>query len=137
MTTFHILSMSLHALRVVVPTMMMIFFAGTSELKTFLESIPTTIIHGLNIAGGIIVVVGYAMVINMMYTAHLIPFLYLGFIVAAFSNFNLIAIGSIGIIMSMIYVQLNPKYAIQELRKENSHKNLIDKKNSSEEDELD
>lgn len=44
--------------------------------------------NGLNIAGGMIVVVGYAMVINMMRAGYLMPFFYLGFVTAAFTNFN-------------------------------------------------
>lgn len=35
-----------------------------------------------------IVVVGYAMVINMMRAGYLMPFFYLGFVTAAFTNFN-------------------------------------------------
>ena len=35
-----------------------------------------------------IVVVGYAMVINMMRAGYLMPFFYLGFVTAAFTDFN-------------------------------------------------
>ncbi len=40
-----------------------------------------------------IVVVGYAMVINMMRAGYLMPFFYLGFVTTAFTNFNLVALG--------------------------------------------
>ncbi len=65
---------------------------------------------GLNIAGGMIVVVGYAMVINMMRAGYLMPFFYLGFVTAAFTNFNLVALGVIGVVMAVLYIQLSPKY---------------------------
>ena len=61
---------------------------------------------GLNIAGGMIVVVGYAMVINMMRAGYLMPFFYLGFVTAAFTNFNLVALGVIGVVMAVLYIQL-------------------------------
>lgn len=53
-----------------------------------LNAIPEVVTGGLNIAGGMIVVVGYAMVINMMRAGYLMPFFYLGFVTAAFTNFN-------------------------------------------------
>ena len=65
---------------------------------------------GLNIAGGMIVVVGYAMVINMMRAGYLMPFFYLGFVTAAFTNFNPVALGVIGVVMAVLYIQLSPKY---------------------------
>ncbi len=57
-----------------------------------------------------IVVVGYAMVINMMRAGYLMPFFYLGFVTAAFTDFNLVALGIIGIVMAVLYIQLSPKY---------------------------
>ncbi len=59
---------------------------------------------------GMIVVVGYAMVINMMRAGYLMPFFYLGFVTAAFTNFNLVALGVIGTVMAVLYIQLSPKY---------------------------
>ncbi len=44
-----------------------------------LECIPEVVTGGPNIAGGMIVVVGYAMAINMMRAGYLMPF-YLGFV---------------------------------------------------------
>lgn len=57
-----------------------------------------------------IVVVGYAMVINMMRAGYLMPFFYLGFVTAAFTDFNLVALGVIGAVMAVLYIQLSPKY---------------------------
>ncbi|ORC40069.1 PTS sugar transporter subunit IIC, partial [Listeria monocytogenes] len=68
----------------------------------------------LNVAGGFIVVVGYAMVINMMSAKYLMPFFFLGFVVAAFTAFNLVALGVLGLVAAIIYIQLNPKYQLKE-----------------------
>ena len=38
------------------------------------------------------------------------PFLFLGFVVAAFTDFNLIALGVLGTVAAIVYIQLNPKY---------------------------
>jgi mannose/fructose/N-acetylgalactosamine-specific phosphotransferase system component IIC len=51
------------------------------------------------------------MVINMMGAQYLMPFFFLGFVVAAFTNFNLVALGVIGLVCAVVYIQLNPKYS--------------------------
>ncbi len=51
------------------------------------------------------------MVINMMGAKYLMPFFFLGFVVAAFTTFNLVALGVIGLVLAIVYIQLNPKYA--------------------------
>ncbi|PPI88181.1 PTS mannose/fructose/sorbose transporter subunit IIC [Candidatus Pantoea edessiphila] len=117
----HILALLLQGIRVAIPSLIIALSVNISIVHDFFNSIPKVITNGLNIAGGIIVVVGYAMVINMMRTGYLMPFFYLGFVIAAFANFNLIALGIIGIIMAMLYIQLSPKYNnIDNLSKNNN-----------------
>lgn len=50
------------------------------------------------------------MVINMMGANYLMPFFFLGFVTAAFTDFNLVAFGVIGLVCAIVYIQLNPKY---------------------------
>jgi PTS system mannose-specific IIC component len=50
------------------------------------------------------------MVINMMKAPYLMPIFFLGFVFAAFTNFNLVAFGVIGLVIATVYIQLNPKY---------------------------
>lgn len=75
-----------------------------------LASIPEVITRGLQVGGGVVVVVGYAMVINMMEAKHLMPFFFLGFVVAAISQLNLVALGIIGVVSAIVYIQLSPKF---------------------------
>lgn len=74
-------------MRVAIPAVIVALSVGTSEVQNMLNAIPEVVTNGLNIAGGMIVVVGYAMVINMMRAGYLMPF-FLGFVTAAFTNFN-------------------------------------------------
>jgi mannose/fructose/sorbose-specific phosphotransferase system IIC component len=106
----HILALCIQALRVSIPAVLVAMFIGTSAVQEFLGSIPPVITGGLQVAGGFIVVVGYAMVINMMEANYLMPFFFLGFIFAAFTNFNLVAFGVVGVIAAYLYIQLHPKY---------------------------
>ena len=84
-------------------------FAGLS-LQALRVAIPEVITRGLQIAGGFIVVVGYAMVINMMRAGALMPFFFLGFVIASFTNYNLVGLGILGTCLAMLYIQLNPRF---------------------------
>ncbi|PKH26906.1 PTS mannose/fructose/sorbose transporter subunit IIC [Enterobacterales bacterium CwR94] len=106
----HVSALLLQAMRIAIPAAIVAVSVGTSVVQGLLESIPEVVTNGLNIAGGMIVVVGYAMVINMMRAGYLMPFFYLGFVTAAFTNFNLVALGVIGVVMAILYIQLAPKY---------------------------
>ncbi len=83
---------------------------GAGPVNAALNAIPEVITKGLAVAGGFIVVVGYAMVINMMATAELWPFFFLGFALSAVTELNLIAMGIIGLVLALIYLQLSPKF---------------------------
>lgn len=84
----HIGALLLQAMRIAIPAVIVAISVGTAGVHALLNSIPEVVTSGLNIAGGMIVVVGYAMVINMMRAGYLMPFFYLGFVTAAFTNFN-------------------------------------------------
>ncbi|KOC89086.1 mannose/fructose/sorbose family PTS transporter subunit IIC, partial [Winslowiella iniecta] len=106
----HVSALVLQAMRIAIPALIVAVSVGTSVVHNLLNSIPDVVTNGLNIAGGMIVVVGYAMVINMMRAGYLMPFFYLGFVTAAFTDFNLVALGVIGVVMAVLYIQLSPKY---------------------------
>jgi len=106
----HIGALFLQAMRIAIPALLVAVSVGTDTVHAMLQSIPEVVTQGLNIAGGMIVVVGYAMVINMMRAGYLMPFFYLGFVVAAFTDFNLVALGVLGTVMAVLYIQLSPKY---------------------------
>ena len=100
----------LQGLRVGIPALLVAMTIGTGAVQDMLNAIPPVITGGLQVAGGFIVVVGYGMVINMMGAQYLMPFFFLGFVVAAFTNFNLVALGVVGLVCAIVYIQLNPKY---------------------------
>ena len=132
----HFTALGLQGLRVAVPTAAVAALASGDTVKHTLDAIPHVITDGLNIAGGFIVVVGYAMVINMMKARKLMPFFFLGFIFATFATTyggkamigdhskgidkwvidlapngaTLVALGILGACLAVIYVQLNPEF---------------------------
>ena len=99
----HLAGLALQALRVAIPALLVGLIAGTSAVEGALHAIPEVITRGLQI-------VGYAMVINMMEAKALMPFFFLGFVIAAFTEFNLVGLGILGLCLAILYIQLNPKY---------------------------
>ena len=106
----HYGALLLQGLRVAIPAAIVIATAETTGVKAFLDKIPVEVVEGLRIAGNVVVVVGYAMVINMMSARALMPFFFLGFVIAVFSDYNLIGLGIIGAVLAIIYIQLSPRF---------------------------
>ncbi len=67
---------------------------------------PAWLNEGMTIGGGMVVAVGYAMVINMMATREVWPFFAIGFVIAAVSDLTLIALGALGVSFGLIYLEL-------------------------------
>jgi sorbose PTS system EIIC component len=106
----HLSALGVQALRVAIPSVIVAVVVDAETVRTMLNAIPEVVTGGLGVAGGFIVVVGYAMVLNMMNVKYLMPFFFLGFIIAAYTDFNLVAFGAMGVILAIIYIQLNPRY---------------------------
>ncbi|CRY66130.1 sorbose-specific PTS uptake system component [Yersinia kristensenii] len=106
----HVSALLVQAMRVAIPVLIVSIFVSADTVSHMLSAIPTVVTHGLQIAGGFIVVVGYAMVLNMMGVKYLMPFFFLGFIVGGYLGFSLLAFGGIGLIIALLYIQLNPLY---------------------------
>ena len=68
---------------------------------------PMWLTDGLAIGGGMVVAVGYAMVINMMATKEVWPFFAIGFVLATISEITLIGLGAIGVALALIYLALS------------------------------
>ncbi|ATA20622.1 PTS system L-sorbose-specific IIC component (Man family) [Gibbsiella quercinecans] len=106
----HVSALGVQALRVAIPVLLVAMFVSADTVSQMLNAIPEVVTRGLQIAGGFIVVVGYAMVLNMMGVKYLMSFFFLGFLVGGYLNFSLLAFGGIGLIIALIYIQLNPNY---------------------------
>lgn len=102
-------SLLLQGLRVTIPALA-VLAVPTQAVMTALNAIPDWLTGGLNVGGGMIVAVGYAMVINMMATRQNWPFFFIGFALSAVSELNLVAMGIIGVALAVIYIELAPQF---------------------------
>lgn len=105
----HVASLAIQGLRIAIPTVI-VMMISPQEVTHTLNSLPKVITTGMGLAGGFIVAVGYAMLINMMATTEIWPFFFLGFALAALQDLNLIAMGIIGVCIAFVYLQLSPKF---------------------------
>lgn len=103
---WQILAICMQGLRIAIPAACLIFIPA-SAVRHFLESMPAWLNDGMAIGGGMVVAVGYALVINMMATREVWPFFIIGFAIAAISDLTLIAIGAIGVSLALIYLELS------------------------------
>ncbi|MBU7449228.1 MULTISPECIES: PTS mannose/fructose/sorbose transporter subunit IIC [Lactiplantibacillus] len=96
----------MQGLRIAIPAAL-ILAVGAAPVKAMLNAMPTWLTDGLSIGGGMVVAVGYAMVINMMASREVWPFFALGFVLAAISDITLIGLGAIGISLALMYLALS------------------------------
>ena len=102
---WHIIAICMQGVRIAIPAAL-ILAVGAGPIRSVLEAMPTWLTGGLAIGGGMVVAVGYAMVINMMATKELWPFFAIGFVLATISQITLIGLGTIGVCVALIYLKL-------------------------------
>ena len=101
-----IAAIAMQGVRIAIPAAALLFIPA-STVQGFLESMPAWLTDGMAIGGGMVVAVGYALVINMMSSKEVWPFFILGFVVAAISEITLIGLGAIGVAIALIYLNLS------------------------------
>jgi PTS system mannose-specific IIC component len=103
---WHIIAIIMQGLRIAIPAAALMVIPA-EIVQNFLMSMPAWLTDGMAIGGGMVVAVGYALVINMMATREVWPFFIIGFCLAAISDLTLIALGAIAISIALIYLKLS------------------------------
>lgn len=106
----HVSALGVQALRVAIPALIVSLFVSADMVSNMLSAIPEFVTRGLQIAGGFIVVVGYAMVLRMMGVKYLMPFFSSVSSQVATSISVCWRFGGVGVIMALLYIQLNPQW---------------------------
>jgi PTS system mannose-specific IIC component len=104
----HLFALVLQGLRIAIPAALLLAMPAEA-VQDVLNMMPEWLKGGMAVGGGMVVAVGYAMVINMMATREVWPFFALGFVFAAVSDFTLIGLGTIGVAIALIYLNLSKK----------------------------
>lgn len=89
------------------PVFIVVLF-GQDVMLNLLKIVPEWIMHGLEVAGGILPAVGFALIINSIGKPRLIPYIIIGFICVSVLGMNSLVTGIIAISIAFITV-LNRK----------------------------
>lgn len=102
---WHIVALIMQGLRIAIPAGLLLLIPA-SAVQAGLLALPDWFTGGMAVGGGMVVAVGYAMVINLMASREVWPFFFLGFALAPIKELTLIAMGIIGVAMAFIYLAL-------------------------------
>ncbi|EJO02023.1 PTS mannose/fructose/sorbose transporter subunit IIC [Oenococcus oeni] len=103
---WQVISICLQGLRIAIPAALLLVIPS-SEVRAVLNAMPSWLSDGMTIGGGMVVAVGYAMVINMMASREVWPFFVIGFVIASITDLTLIAIGALGVSLALMYLALD------------------------------
>lgn len=90
------------------------FYLGVPVIEKILDVIPEFFIHGMDVAAGILPAIGFAMLVKMMITKQMLPFLGLGFLLAAYLNVTVLGIALFATCIA-IYVYFNEDNRVTEV----------------------
>ena len=103
---WHYVALAAQGLRIAIPSGLLMFIPSEAVQKG-LGSLSVWFTGGMTVGGGMVVAVGFAMVINLMATKEVWPFFFLGFALAPLKELTLIATGIIGLVIAIVYLNLS------------------------------
>ena len=86
---WQIVAICLQGLRIALPAIALLIIPA-DQVRAALSAMPAWLNEGMTIGGGMVVAVGYAMVINMIANREVWPFFAIGFVLAAVTQLTLI-----------------------------------------------
>ena len=105
----HFGALTLQALRVAIPAWLFAQYVSQSMILHLFQALPQTLTDGFTAASGFIVVVGYAMVIRSLQVGLLMPYFFLGFLIADFSKITLLGCGLVAGCLAYLHVRVFSK----------------------------
>lgn len=82
------------------------YAVGSNVVESIVNAIPTVIVDGMSIATGLLPALGIAMLINMINSKKVFPFLILGFVLASYLGMDMISISLVGIVIGLVMYQI-------------------------------
>lgn len=91
---------------------LLVMTAGADVVNALLKAMPVWLITGLNVAGGLLPAMGFAILIKFLPVSKYGMFMILGFVMTAYLNLPMLGTALIGLVAAMlIFNQLNAKAA--------------------------
>lgn len=80
------------------------FYVGGPAVEALLNMIPKFIMTGLGAAAGILPALGFAMLLKMIFTKDVAPYLFIGFLIASYLEIPVLGIACIAILIAFLVV---------------------------------
>lgn len=75
---------------------------GASRINEIVNAIPKVILNGLTVAGNLLPAVGFALLLDMLFSKKMMVFFFLGFLLASYLKLDITAIALIGTCVAII-----------------------------------
>ena len=85
------------------PVFLIVMF-GQDAMLAFMNSVPSWVMHGLEVAGGVMPAIGFALIMNMIGKPRMLPYTFLGFICVAALGLNNITAGIVAGCVAVLVV---------------------------------
>ena len=105
---WQILAILLQGVRIAIPAAALCFIPAEAVTGA-LNQMPSWLADGMTIGGGMVVAVGFAMVINLMATKEVWPFFFLGFVLSAYFKLPVVGIALLGLIIIFTTIDFTTK----------------------------
>ena len=77
---------------------------GSDLVQQFVNSIPPFINEGIGAAGSVLPALGFALLLSTIASTEMLPYFFIGFLIAAYTEFGVLGVGVLGILIAAIYV---------------------------------
>ncbi|KZL88956.1 PTS mannose/fructose/sorbose/N-acetylgalactosamine transporter subunit IIC [Clostridium magnum] len=98
----------MYSLMYFIPIFLAIYF-GTDLVKSIVEVIPSWVTNGLNLSSKILTAYGFALLLNTMLSLNMLPFLFAGFFVTAYSNLSVTGVAIFACIIAFVLAEFKFK----------------------------
>lgn len=92
-------------------------YFGAESAQRIVESMPAWLISGLEVAGGMMPAIGFAMLLNIMLKKEYVAFLIIGFVLVAYFQLPILGVSLIGVAIAMYDFFTNQSRQVQTARR--------------------
>jgi fructoselysine and glucoselysine-specific PTS system IIC component len=91
------------------PTFLAILL-GADQVTNLINAIPKVILDGMSVAGSLLPAIGFALLMDMLFSKKMAPFFFIGFLAAAYGGLNITAIALFAVCLAFIlHFYIEPK----------------------------
>ncbi len=92
-----------HFLAIAIPTFIALS-VGSNAVSNMAEGLPTWLQQGIRAAGSVLPALGFGIILSTLSTTPLMPFFFLGFVLAAYAKFGVLGAAFVGAMAGAIYI---------------------------------